>query len=541
MKKNKSQVVNYKFILKYSLSIFLFLSVVIFTILFLIESKVIELKNEELEKHEVRIVKQEMNLLAKETDLIVSNLLYLSETFKMKNFNDKWGVVAEEWKILADKMKIYDQIRFIDEFGDEKIRINYSEKGSVIIDESKLQNKKDRYYFYETAKLEEGQVYISKLDLNIENNEIEKPIKPMIRFSTPLYNENGKFLGIIILNHIAKIRLEEFKEIAKNSLGEVYLLNSSGYWICGSNPDQEWTFMFDDVEEISFKNTYPSEWKRIKNDNGSFYSGNGLFTYTDVIIKDKIVVNESRISKGNIVLGDENFKVVSFVSKEGDYGNIINPSKIDIAVKLFSDYKIYFVFVAIIAFIISLLIFINKQSMLKIKFFSEYDSMTKVLNRRAGLALLNKNIPGNNEKVNRISLCFIDINGLKEVNDTLGHDAGDELILSIIDIIKKNIRESDFIIRFGGDEFLLVFPNSNKENAEKTWDRIVESFDKINTEENRPYMISVSHGISEYKNNINNSLEDLIKVSDEKMYEEKRQLKKDLQVIKNNLKKKNNI
>jgi diguanylate cyclase (GGDEF)-like protein len=100
----------------------------------------------------------------------------------------------------------------------------------------------------------------------------------------------------------------------------------------------------------------------------------------------------------------------------------------------------------------------------------------------------------------KLSLCFIDINGLKEVNDQLGHQFGDELIVSTVDGIKVEIREEDFIIRMGGDEFLVVFNGIDCETAEKVWMRIKHRYDQINIEENRKYMISVSHGIVDYGN-----------------------------------------
>ena len=78
---------------------------------------------------------------------------------------------------------------------------------------------------------------------------------------------------------------------------------------------------------------------------------------------------------------------------------------------------------------------------------------------------------------------FIDINGLKEVNDYLGHEAGDELILSIVDIIKANIRDTDFVARLGGDEFLIIFNNTDEIGAENVWMRIHQGYERIN--ENR--------------------------------------------------------
>ena len=126
--------------------------------------------------------------------------------------------------------------------------------------------------------------------------------------------------------------------------------------------------------------------------------------------------------------------------------------------------------------IISVLVAINKNEKDEVKYFSEYDAMTGVYNRRVGfekLSQLYKNIGKENCT---ISVCFVDINGLKEVNDALGHEAGDELILSVITGIKKNIRNADFVARLGGDEFLIIFDGLSKDKSEEIWGRIVNEY-----------------------------------------------------------------
>jgi diguanylate cyclase (GGDEF)-like protein len=166
------------------------------------------------------------------------------------------------------------------------------------------------------------------------------------------------------------------------------------------------------------------------------------------------------------------------------------------------------------------------------EYFNEmmYDQLTKTFNRRAGLSKLSRMVQYDNRRHFKLSLCFIDINGLKEVNDQLGHQFGDELIVSTVDGIKDEIREEDFIIRMGGDEFLVVFNGIDCETAEKVWMRIKHRYDQINIEENRKYMISVSHGIVDYGNDEISEVELLIKSADDKMYAEKKYIKEGLNV-----------
>ena len=172
----------------------------------------------------------------------------------------------------------------------------------------------------------------------------------------------------------------------------------------------------------------------------------------------------------------------------------------------------------------------------KTKYFLERGAMTNVLNRRDGFALLKDRFCKAVAKKEEMSICFVDINGVGEVNDKLGHNAGNELILGVINGINKCIRQSDFIIRFGGDEFLVVFQEADVEQAEKVWERIEAEFKTINSGETVKYVISVSHGIigcdiTLQNVNVEGYLYNLISLADKRMYNEKQTLKSQIKMI----------
>ncbi|HKM03451.1 MAG TPA: diguanylate cyclase [Lachnospiraceae bacterium] len=180
---------------------------------------------------------------------------------------------------------------------------------------------------------------------------------------------------------------------------------------------------------------------------------------------------------------------------------------------------------------------INSNEIAKMtQYFNEmmFDPLTKTFNRRSGLTKLNKTLEYNHRGRMEISICFIDINGLKMVNDQLGHKYGDELIVSVIENVKQETRNEDFIIRMGGDEFLIIFNGINVAASEKVWERINHRNQVVNENEDRPYIISVSHGIVGYDNINKTEVELLIKNADDKMYLEKRYIKEELgiQIIK---------
>ena len=153
-----------------------------------------------------------------------------------------------------------------------------------------------------------------------------------------------------------------------------------------------------------------------------------------------------------------------------------------------------------------------------------YDGLTRTYNRRTGLSRLATILENGKEDLH-FSLIFMDLNGLKEVNDNLGHEAGDELLNLAVDSVKEIIRDNDFIIRLGGDEFLVALKDVNEKTAGEIWARVLQKYEDINSSMEKPYIISVSHGVIEYNKNSGITLEDLIKIADEKMYAEKRRIK----------------
>lgn len=521
---------SYKTILKYYVPVLLFLWAILFAILAIIESSSRSNQRELLKQHETQIVQLEQKMLAQEFDVILSDLFYLAETFDLESSKAKdAGEIASEWRVFSTHRGIYDQIRFIDESGNEKIRVNKTGQGAQIVDAAKLQNKKDRYYFYETVKLQEGQAYISKLDLNIENGLIETPLKPMIRFSTPLYNNNGQLYGIVVLNYSARFLLENFKEIAKSSMGELFLLNHEGYYLSSRDEKTEWGFMYPDKKEISFANSFANEWSGMQAENGAIGTGNGFFEFSSVKIKDALTSFSNGLSAERILVGDGSWVIVSYVNAQGPNGYLVNDSFAQVVKKVTAKHALLFVLLALVSFLISILIAYNNRSLQKIKFFSQYDSLTKIYNRRAGLALLNENVPNNRRKC-KTCICFLDIDGLKEVNDHFGHENGDTLILDVVRVIQATIRQDDIFMRLGGDEFLIAFMQIGIEEAETIWARIAAAYNEINERESRPYIISVSHGIVAHVTQ-DEGIDQLIGMADQKMYEEKRELKKTLKVI----------
>lgn len=497
-------------------------------ILYQIDKRINEAQKREIINNEKRITELNTTLLNSDFQNILNDLHFLEGSYHLY-LNNSIGIsnVEEIWKLFSEESQKYDQIRFIDVNGNETIRVNYMNHKSYTCQKKELQNKKDRYYFYETERLTKNQHYISKLDLNIEQNKIEEPKKPMIRVSTKIYNNNNEYIGIIVINYLAERMLYDFIKISQNSVGEFYLINSNGYWIAGGKENENWAFMYEDRKNISFKNKFPFEWKEMNEGKKLIKSENGIYIWEELKLEDKYH-EKSEANEDTVVLGDGNFRAVSFISKNSKYGYVFLENISEKIYRIVSTNIVLLTLLILIAIMIEILIAISKNAYTKMKDIAEHDGLTKVYNRRAGMEKLEKLLQKDNRrKSNQISICFVDVNGLKQVNDILGHEKGDELILTVANTMKKILREDDLIIRFGGDEFVIAFIESNVEIAEKIWERIVEAFEKINKSENRRYIISVSHGIVESNETQEKLVDKILKVADEKMYEEKKKIKKE--------------
>ncbi len=117
-----------------------------------------------------------------------------------------------------------------------------------------------------------------------------------------------------------------------------------------------------------------------------------------------------------------------------------------------------------------------------------------------------------------ISLVMFDIDHFKKVNDTYGHDAGDRVLRKIAKIVKDNIRKVDALVRWGGEEFIIFLPNTDKKGAEVLAEKIRKKIE--NTVFDEVGKVTVSFGVAELEKS--DTIDDLLKRVDEVLYRAKR-------------------
>jgi diguanylate cyclase (GGDEF)-like protein/PAS domain S-box-containing protein len=150
------------------------------------------------------------------------------------------------------------------------------------------------------------------------------------------------------------------------------------------------------------------------------------------------------------------------------------------------------------------------------------DPLTGLNNRRGFLTFSEQQLKFSDRHQREMLLFFSDLDGMKWINDTLGHEEGDKALIDVASILKETFRVSDIIARVGGDEFAILAIDATGISPEIIMARLQNRVDACNDEGNRRYKISISIGSSYYNPENPCSLDDLMSRADTLMYEQKR-------------------
>ncbi len=142
------------------------------------------------------------------------------------------------------------------------------------------------------------------------------------------------------------------------------------------------------------------------------------------------------------------------------------------------------------------------------------DGLTGVFNRRHIMYLLQTEIERAKRHLVPLTVMMIDIDHFKKINDTFGHQFGDRVLVNVTGMIKRKIRNIDMIGRYGGEEFLVIFPNTDLKNALAIGERIRESMTLLKSSKHG-FSVSISAGVQTWKDH---DAEGLIKETDGLLY-----------------------
>ncbi len=159
----------------------------------------------------------------------------------------------------------------------------------------------------------------------------------------------------------------------------------------------------------------------------------------------------------------------------------------------------------------------------KLSSFAYIDFLTGVGNRHYFDMVIKQEIKRHERLGSKFSVVMIDIDHFKDINDRFGHVAGDMVLNQLASIIKDNAREIDHVIRYGGEEFLLILPHTNKENGRIFAERLRKTIEnhKFVIDNGKTIKITVSMGVSEFDPKGKYPIEDILKSADSALYNSK--------------------
>jgi diguanylate cyclase (GGDEF)-like protein/PAS domain S-box-containing protein len=267
---------------------------------------------------------------------------------------------------------------------------------------------------------------------------------------------------------------------------------------------QEKTLLFDQL----FTNT--NDGIALIDKDGYLIRGNkrffNLFYLTEDDVKDKrvrelIVPDESKdnLNKVASTLRSHN-EIETVTVRQTKYGERLHIDIHGFPVILADNSEAFFIIYTDITR--------EKIEQEKIKFLSYKDELTGLFNRRYFNEALDRM---ERENVMPVSIIVGDADGLKEINDSLGHKAGDRYLVQIANNLQKALRDEDIIARLGGDEFGIILKNVDNDNAKKLKQRIIDTIKEANAD------IKISLGLST-KNNEDETLEKVFNQADKEMY-----------------------
>lgn len=536
-------------------------------------------------------------------DSIIKNPIFV-EYLNNKNIENT-NLTKHLFLSVSDSHKNYMQVRYIDSFGNEKIRVDkVADLNSKIIKDDDLQNKSSRYYFKDTINTKKDQFWCSKLDLNIENGKIENPFKPTLRMAKKIIYKN-EVKGIIIINLLMDKIL---KNLIKSSDFDIDLIDGEGNYIYSYKDNNSWSIdlksnkniLHDrglnslDKDEFKKHNSYLAPIDNILNTSQNPYL---VFSkkyniiekikkqdmyISAIIIFFVLVVSipiayfissipltlQKRLSDAisnlqkfsNIVdqyvmtmIIDDNDRIKSVSSsfckisghkkedltdkhssfvlaprpitkseEEMDFGNyILTHHELDIIAingsKICIEHTITQTLDDEGHVTDKTIIMTDIRERKEMEQKSLTDSLTKVYNRAGIDKFLIREIGLSKRHKNPLSLIIADIDFFKSINDTYGHQAGDKVLVELSNLFKSATRDTDIVGRFGGEEFIIILPQTDKKGSIILAENLRQRVEKYNFSVDKS--VTVSFGITTIDKN--DTPDSIIQRSDEALYQAK--------------------
>jgi signal transduction histidine kinase len=252
-----------------------------------VDSMVVTRLSEPVIQAQSELVARGHQVLTRRLSTTVQDVRFLASLPDLQDVLDgdvrKIPAVTEVFRHFSSVADKYNEIRWLDEAGAERIRVDRGQDGPRTIPPGQLQDKSQRPTFRDTMQLAAGQIYFSRFDLSVENNQLELPIKPMLRIATPVFDHQGRRRGIIVLNFLGSDVLGWLTETAALAHASIELVDGEGFWLLSHEPANAWGFMLNHPQ-ATLAHTQPDLWHATRSaDSGVVKLPSGLWSFRHFI------------------------------------------------------------------------------------------------------------------------------------------------------------------------------------------------------------------------------------------------------------------
>lgn len=496
----------------------------VITVFYNLESKSY-LQSLEVEEHKrLEILESKIGQFA---ETIIADLRVLSRQNELIRYLDTADpetkpLIIREYQTFLKEKGVYDRIRLLDLSGREVIRVDYHNGEPEAVPDEMLQHKGHRYYVKAALALDRGMVFISPFDLNKEQGEVERPFKPVIRFAIPAYDSKGGKGGLVVLNYLGSMVIDAIRRVDNLSISHLSLLNGQGYWLYnGAEPEKEWGFIREGGKADNFGAVHGDIWRRIfKKQKDQIYYNGGLYTYLVLRPLEKDGLRSGLfaaypVGASTEIVGVDNYfwMLISHIPRKvlliKFRGYVFN---------LFVLTASLFILSSIVSWVLAQSITKHKLYQKKLMHMAHFDTLTGLANRSLLQNHLDQLLLRARRYNEKFAILYLDLDGFKAVNDTLGHHMGDLLLKNVARRLTQCIRASDIAARLGGDEFVIILAKIiNNDDAGIVAHKIVNALAEPFTFRDKKMQVGVSIGIAIYPDDGDrNDL--LLNLSDGAMY-----------------------
>jgi diguanylate cyclase (GGDEF)-like protein len=474
---------------------------------------------------------------------------------------------ARDKKLLADTFSAmlsahpeYFQIRLIStsQHGLELVRVDRNGKKLTRVLAENLQEKGHYPYVFDTARLARGDIYLSDITINHEKGAHSGLNKPTVTVSTPVISRNGKRLGLIVIN----IDLNGLSSLLKVNLPSAYQLYLSNQW--GDfliHPDATQTFGFDQGRRILIQDSFKPVSTLIqgkarnvvmKIEAGPQKQGGQVAAFVslpfgDTIEKRFVVLGLSQpldnITRETTKLSRETIQIIlvfsglalvlsalvtrivtsplsaivtaiNRFSKDHDISTLpLNRhDELGLLARSFHDMQ-----TEVMAHLSEL-----DTSRKALEHLARHDTLTGLPNRRMFFDRLEHAIANTRRSGKQLAVLFVDLDRFKEINDTLGHAAGDSVLINVATLLKSAVREVDTVARLGGDEFVILLDMiSDPQHVRTIVRKLHDLFQNAMQIDGRDLQVRASIGVAIFPED-GKDADELVQHSDQAMYTSKK-------------------